>query len=450
MKEKEGTQSSGFGLLHIPSRLRKSSFIRNTLVVMSGTTLAQVLGAALYPIIGRLYSPSDFGVFGSFNAVLGIVAAGITLNYSLALMLPKKRDDAFGLFILSCICTTIISAGCLVICVVAPTFVRGLLKAPNNWILGMLVIGITINGLNQACQAWSVRIKAFKYTSASQVIRSLSTNGAQCGLGYLKGGAPALIITSIFGDLLATLNLAKLAIQDLRELRKHVHWNRIWQLAKEYRDFPVYSASDNVINALSLGLPVFLLAHYYGIAVAGAYAFGLRILRVPMEFILRALRQVLYQKASETHNEGGRLMPLYVKTTAGLFILALFPAVVALIWAPDLFTWVFGNQWRLAGVFARGLVIWLVFAFCNLPAIQFARIVRMQRQMFFYDQAMLILRSVTLIAGGLYLPASYTVMLFSIVGAIMNAILIFMIGFALVRKEGDIDFRQILISMREG
>ena len=48
------------------ARLKKSSFVKNVLVVMSGTAAAQIIGFALTPIISRLFSPSDFGVFGSF------------------------------------------------------------------------------------------------------------------------------------------------------------------------------------------------------------------------------------------------------------------------------------------------------------------------------------------------------------------------------------------------
>jgi O-antigen/teichoic acid export membrane protein len=96
----------------------------------------------------------------------------------------------------------------------------------------------------------------------------------------------------------------------------------IWQ---EYKDFPMYSNTQNVMNTLSLGLPVLLLAQFYGIAVAGAYAFGVRILQTPMGFVTRSLYQVLYQKASETHNRGDRLVPLYVKVTSGLFAIGLFP-----------------------------------------------------------------------------------------------------------------------------
>jgi lipopolysaccharide exporter len=418
--------------------------------VMSGSALAQIFGYALSPIISRLYSPSDFGVFGSFYAVVGIIASGLTLDYSLAIMLPKEKDDAINLFVLSCLSTAIISGICIFICLFAPGYVQRIIKAPSGWVVVLLIIAIGGDGLNQACQSWCVRLKKFKHTSASQIIRSLSTNGTQVGFGYGKGGASALILAGVLGDLLASLNLARVVYQDLRILRDKIRWNRIRQLAREYRDFPMYSASANVINSLSMGLPMFILTHFYGIAAAGAYAFGLRILSAPMGLVQRALRQVLYQKASETHNESGRLMPLYLKFTGGLFVLALLPSLVIVLWAPQLFTWIFGSQWHTAGLFARSLVLWLMFMFCNLPAGLCARIARMQRKMFLFDLVLLILRTLALVIGGLYLSASSAVMLFSIVGAIMNVIFIMIIGFALRKREGEAAWKEILSDLKEG
>jgi lipopolysaccharide exporter len=442
-------KASNLRLRYILNRLRKSSFVKNVLVVMSGTATAQAIGFALTPIISRLFSPSDFGIFGSFNSVSTIVAAGATLQYTQAVMLPKGQEDAINLFIVSCLSTSGVGFLCLIVCLVAPVYVNGLMKTEGIWALTLLIMATIVSGLNSSCQAWCVRAKAFKHTSASQVIRSLSSNGSQIGFGFLKGGAAGLIISSVLADMLASINLVRVLIPDLLAFRRYIRWERMKQLAKDYRDFPMYSAPTDVINSLSLGLPVLLLAHFYGIAVAGAYAFGMRILSTPMGFVLTALRQVLFQKASETHNDGGRLMPLYVKITSGLFALAFFPSLVLFIWAPQLFTLIFGSQWQTAGEFARSLVLWMMFMFCNLPAVLFARIIRIQRKMFFFDVLLLSARATVLFAGGTYLSAVYTIMLISLVGAIMNIIFIIIIGSALMKKEDDTFWKGFMSSIIE-
>jgi len=437
MKTRSDIQTSKFQFQYILTWLRKSSFVKNVFVVMSGTAVAQVLGFALTPIISRLYSPSDFGVFGSFYAISAVIAAGTTLQYTQAIMLPKEKKDAINLFILSCLCTVAVGFLCFIFCLLASTFVNGLMKTEGVWALSLLVAATVVGGLNQSCQAWCVRAKAFKHTAASQVIRSLSKNGARIGFGYLKIGAAGLIVSNVLGNILASLNLIRVLLPDLLAFRRYIRWDRIKQLAKDYRDFPMYSASQNVINSLSSGFAVLLLTHFYGIAIAGAYAFGMSILWTPMSLLIGALRQVLFQKAAETQHHGGSLTPLYMKVTAGLFALAFFPSVVLFIWAPEIFTWIFGSQWYTAGEFAKFLILWMMFTFCNLPAVLFAQIIRIQRSVFFYDLVLLAVRVVTLVIGGLYLNALQTICLFSLVGAAMNAILIFLVGHAVMKKEGQ-------------
>lgn len=417
-------------------RLWKSAFIRSLLVMMSGTVAAQIIGYALYPVISRLFSPSDFGVFGSFDAVLTIITAGVTLEYYQAIMLPKERKDAFHLFVISCLSTFGIGSVCLVACLIAPGTMKSLIKTSGTWALVLLVLSTVISGLNFACMAWCIRVKAFKHAAGSQVIRSLSSNGLQLGFGFLKVGAPGLIISSVSANVLASLNLIRVLLPDLKTLGPSIRWNRIKELAYEYRDFPAWSASVSYINALSGGLPVLLLARFYGIAVAGAFAFALRIIQAPLSILAGALRQVLFQKACETQHEGRRLLPLYMKTTTGLFVISVVPSMVLLFWAPQIFTLIFGPKWHTAGDLARSLALWLT-TLCGLPSYLFARAMRMQRKLFFFELVRLVIGTFALIAGGVYLTSAQTILAYSAASVIISLVLVFVVGRALVRKEGD-------------
>lgn len=62
----------------------------------------------------------------------------------------------------------------------------------------------------------------------------------------------------------------------------------------------------------------------------------------------------------------------------------------------------------------------------------------MQRFVFFYDLVLLAARSSALVLGGLYLTVGQTVMLFALVGAVMNAVLIARVGYAVMKKEGAV------------
>jgi len=407
-------------------KLLRSRFLRNIATVMSGTVAAQAIGYAIVPVISRLYSPSDFGFFGSFNAIVTFIGAGVTLQYSQALMMPKDERDGINVLAVSCLSVLSIAALCACVSIPFPDAISKLLGVPGiRGFVWLLPVAVLINGLNQCLQAWCVRRKAFKRTAVSQVSRTLGSSGSQVLFGFMQLGGKGLVGAGIIGDAVANISLTRLVLgNDWRILCPFLSWSKMRELAKEYSDFALYLTPQNMLNAASQGLPVILLAHFFGAAAAGYYALGVRLIRVPMNLILQALRQVLFQKASETYNKGRPLYPLFVRTTGGLLAVSAVPAAIGFIWAPFLFSLILGKEWYVAGEYSRWLILWLLPAFCNVPSVLLSRILRQQRRILVIEIVTLISRASAMVLGGLYLSALSTVILFSVVGAGINLYLI--------------------------
>ena len=81
----------------------KSEFSRNVLTLMTGTTIAQAIPIAISPILTRIYTPEDFGMFALYMSVASILSVVATGRYELAIMLPKKDEDAVNIVALSII-----------------------------------------------------------------------------------------------------------------------------------------------------------------------------------------------------------------------------------------------------------------------------------------------------------------------------------------------------------
>ena len=78
----------------------KSEFSRNVLTLMTGTTIAQAIPIAISPILTRIYTPEDFGILALFVAISTIFGSIANGRYELAIMLPKKDEDAINIFAL--------------------------------------------------------------------------------------------------------------------------------------------------------------------------------------------------------------------------------------------------------------------------------------------------------------------------------------------------------------
>jgi O-antigen/teichoic acid export membrane protein len=402
---------------------------------MSGTALAQVISFAMMPIISRLFTAEDFGVFGTFQSILGIASAGITLQYIQAIVLPKEKKDAINVFFVSTLSVALIAMILFAISALLQNQVLDVIHLPAIWYVYLAILASFVAGMNQSIQAWCIREKAFKHTSFSQVIRSIASSGIFLVAGSMNVGALGLILGTIIANIAASLNLARVFVADLVNFKNDVSRKKIAEVAKEYRDFPLYAAPQNLMNALSQGLPVLLLGYYYGIEVAGFYAFGVKILQAPMGLVLNPLRQVLFQKATETYNHGEDLFNLYIKTTAGLASVAFIPCFILFSWAPQIFSFVFGEAWLEAGIYARWLVLWLFIGFSNVPSVLFARILRQQKNLFIYECIILGTRLTVLILGGIYLSQLSTIISFSILGFILNFFLIFFVCIFIYRNR---------------
>jgi len=83
--------------------LSKNKFFQNLVKLSSSTLLAQVLLIISSPLLTRLYSPEDFGVFAFFIGIIGVLSTITNLRYEQAIIIPKKDSLANQLVYLSLI-----------------------------------------------------------------------------------------------------------------------------------------------------------------------------------------------------------------------------------------------------------------------------------------------------------------------------------------------------------
>jgi O-antigen/teichoic acid export membrane protein len=242
-------------------------------------------------------------------------------------------------------------------------------------------------------------------------------------------GSSGLVGGAIIGDAAASANLMRHVIgRDRITILSALSCSKMRELAHEYRDFAFYSTPQNVMYAVSQGIPVILLAHFFGIAIAGHYALGLRLIQAPSTLIRAAVYQVLLQKMSESYNHGKDLHPLLVSTTIGMTAVVILPAIIVFIWGPLLFAWILGERWLVAGEYARWLVLLMIPWFCNVPSSILARVLKQQRNLFVLEVATLACKVIALLLGALFLNPLGTVILSTSVGALIYIFLIVWIG----------------------
>jgi len=193
----------------------KSEFSRNVLTLMTGTTIAQAIPIAISPILTRIYTPEDFGVFALFIAITAILGTVANARYELAIMLPKKDEDAINIFALGFIITCMITFASLILVIVFNEYFTNFLgnEAIRIW-LYFVPIALFFTGMFNILNYFNNRRKNYKDLRNAIIFKSIILVITQLSIGFIKQGAMGLISGEILSRMASNSKLLKNIVKD--------------------------------------------------------------------------------------------------------------------------------------------------------------------------------------------------------------------------------------------
>lgn len=347
-------------------KLLQSGYARNIITLVSGASLSQVILLLITPILTRIFTPDDFGIYASFFAVVSILVLIVTGRYEVAILLPKKDREAVQLFEISMGLALVF---CALLYFVLP-YLLSLLErysATSFYPLRFwLPPTIFLLALVQAAGFLANRDKRYKLLSYSRITGSGSTGLASILLGLAKLTKSGLIFGKIIGLILEAMVL----VIPLRSIFKTQDQTKLSYraLIKKYRNFPLFSVPEALVNTSYRQLPILLLTSLFSPASAGFYSLAHSIVSRPLGMIGSSFMQVFFQRAAEL-NEGttSALENLFVQNFRALFLLAFLPCLLLALVAPGLFEFILGDGWRTTGIYTQWLMPLLFFSFLKSP-----------------------------------------------------------------------------------
>jgi lipopolysaccharide exporter len=395
-----------------------SSFLTDTLRLVSGNMIAQIIGILLVPIITHIYLPADYGIFQLFLSISSIIAIFSSLSYHLVIMLPKEDLDSANVVILCFTLITIITAISGIFFIIFSHEVGTILHTPEvaHYMI-FLPIVVIISGLFSVVTYWQTRRKRFGFIATAQVINSLSSKTTQIGLGLYSASPLGLIAGLIVGYTLS-LTVLFLRFKEDIALFKAVTIDRIKHLAVRYIRFPMFTSWSTVANTISLQLTPILLAFFFTTDIVGYYAVASMIVFLPMGLIGSAISQVFFQKACEERNRIGNIRNIVYQVQQRLISIGMFPMFMLIIMGPDLFRFFLGFQWSIAGEYAGILSPWILLVFIASPLSTIFSILERQTIDLMFNILILISRAIILVIGGIYGNVYLTLVLFSVTGVL--------------------------------
>lgn len=339
------------------------------------------------PFIARVYGPEAYGHLGTFLAFVAIVSPLSALTYPIAIVLPKRDDDALGMAMLSFY--TSLFFFCLVVLLLL--FFKALvvellnIKSFEPYLI-YVPFAMLFSSWVQIGQQWLIRKKGFIYISKSAISYSLIENVSKACVGLFAPFVGILIGLTTLGSLIHAFFLA---IFSRRFWGSSKFSNQIvppvCRLAYRYRDFPLYRMPQNLINAASASLPILMIAAFFGPGAAGFYSLAKMVMGVPSALIGKAVSDVFYPYITQSVYRKKNIARTIIKGTAGLFFLGIIPFGSVIIFGPELFELVFGEDWRKAGEYSRWLAGFFLFNFINKPCVAAVPALGLQKGLLIYE-----------------------------------------------------------------
>lgn len=340
--------------------------MRGIASIVVGSAAGQGLVVLTYPLLTRLYDPSEFGLLTVFTAVVGLIAVAATGALESAIQIPGEDDDAAAVAWAALAflgLTSLLTAG---VGLVAGSWLARMLGVPaltHYWWL--LVLTLVTFGTYQILSDWMVRDRSYGALGRRNLLQGVGQVATQAGLGAAGVRPLGLLLGLGVGRLCA---LGGLVSRRGLLRRARPGPRAIWGALARFRRFPLIAMPSNLLNAAGINMPLLLVSALYGDARAGLLGLTVRVIASPAAVIGQAVNQVFTGESSAALRDGQGTLGATVRgSVARLLLLGAVPATALLLAGPALFGFVFGPEWVEAGQFARFLALAYLGQFAVLP-----------------------------------------------------------------------------------
>ena len=392
-----------------------NDFLKNTIKIMSSSSLAQLTVICITPLLTQFFSPEEFGIYAFYISVCTIFGSIANGKFDIAIMLPKKNIDSVNIFILSILISFTFS---VLILIVLYLFKNLIFR--NEYVVFVklyYVFPITIFfiGLNSSILSFFNRQTAYSEIAKNNVIKSTTNSFSSLFLGIKKIATGMIIgnLISLTVTLLVNFSYIKNKINKRDIKRTLIISNFI-----KYIDFIRFSTISNFFNSVSsFGITTIIIL-FFGPKVAGLYFLAEKIFAVPISILTSSISQVYFEKASRLfYRDKFELLQLTLKIQKNIFKI-LFPSLLFLCLLGEILLNILGEEWSKAGAILKFISVYILFKNIYSPISHIGDILNKQKQLLLFNFSIFSFQVISFVALNNFNDLKLTLLTSSFFGAV--------------------------------
>jgi lipopolysaccharide exporter len=400
---------------------RNDRFSRGILAILSGTIVSRLIAFMAIPLLSRLFTPTEFGVFALFGMITAMLATVVTWRFEPAIVLPKSDKLAVNLLGVCIGLTTTTSIAIAVLFYFYADSVSLFFGSPELEIwLYWSPLCIWAIGIFTSLRSWNSRTSDFKAISIASIADTSSMAIVQIGVGLLFRG---LILGLMLGPFAARFTgmvvlLRSTIKSDGKLIRESMSLKVAMNQAIRYIRFPLYDLPATLLSTLSREMPTGILGIFFSIQWVGLYSIAYRILTVPVQILGRAIAQV-YLPVAQDAKAANVLDRFTLSIFDRLLAISFAPMLMLAITAPQVISVLLGPEWYMAGEILRYLTPSLMMAFIASPLSDVYSVLERQPEKLIFNVAVAFTRFSALMVGGLLDDVLVAIILYSVSGTVL-------------------------------
>lgn len=383
-------------------RFSRRSLVRKVLAVGGGGAFGQLIVFLASPVLTRLYSPEDFGLYALYASIVLFAGNVACLRFDVAVPVPRSTATATVLAQLGVV--SLIAIAILAALAASVGSVMGAAGAAPGispaFAAATVFLGVVGYGGYQLLNMWAVRHRLYGQIARTRITRAVIQVAIQVVAGVARVAPAGLLMGHALGHLFGLRAIGSHMLGRWRSLGLAV--TRLTWTARRYRHYPLLSAPAALLQSASLQVPAVLLMAFYGPAVAGIFAVAQRVVTAPMSMLGSALGMVFMgETLGLARSSPAELRRVLLRSVSATATVGAVPILLLAIGGPSLFALALGDEWRASGSFVRSMAVMYLAQFAIYPASQTLHVLERPGLQLMSDALRLVLGAGGLVASGL-------------------------------------------------
>jgi O-antigen/teichoic acid export membrane protein len=421
-------------------KILANTLVSDSLRIMVGTMISQVVMLVALFFLTKLYSPDAFGVLGSFQSILSMIWIFATFKYDLAISVATDRVEKASLT--ASVLMIAVAMSCLLAILVWLGFDAFIAQFQSFKHLSEFKYLIPLTAFVLACfsifEYYVISNQNFKYIAYSKIIQAVVMSATQLGLSQVAPTGISLVLGYLFGYLASSIFLSShFWSHGLSALDLGAGWlERSKGVLAKYVKFPILSLPSSFANLASTNIPILMIGAIYSPELAGHFFLAQRVIGMPIDILTNSVSQVFLGNSAQMMLQNPeKVTPLFHKMIRVMLALGIIPFLLLFWQSEHIVTFIFGPTWLMTGSLISIFTVMYFSRMVTMPLSQMLNVLQRLDIQLYWDLLRLFLLILLFTACYRFqLPLITFAMLFSGLMAFMYALHAFL-GYYFLKQK---------------